>query len=99
MRSKRRKKGLTFEEHQQLGNTLKRIKRDVDGALSLLLPSYRVNAKCFRWLSRVIYDLDRLRSEMDDQLYAEHRALKCPELPRVYYGTRAPIRLIPGRKP
>ena len=75
--------GLTFEEHQQLGEELKTLHNRLCSIGIQLGNAYGVASKTYRRHDKMHAYLSQLRCELDAQLFKECRDQASP---RVYYG-------------
>lgn len=80
----KRRAGLRFDEHQELGRELSELHRRLVRLSVRLGNAYtaRLSDRC----SRVVQELSRLRSELDELVFREHPHLETRELADVYYG-------------
>ena len=77
------KMGFSFEEHQKIGRELFVTQERLISALVKISSAYplKVSSK----LDRAIDIIYKVRSDLDDRLFKEHRGKVDTDLTRIYY--------------
>ena len=85
-----RKPGFTFEEHQKIGGELKRIHRHLTDNFLIISKAYGPSSKASKSGERALKYLNRLRSDLDNEVFRENPERSNPELIACYYGESEP---------
>jgi hypothetical protein len=80
------KPGLTFAEHQKIGGELRRIYRQLTDNFSIISKAYGPSSKASKAGERALKYLNRLRSDLDNEVSRENPERSDAEVTACYYG-------------
>lgn len=89
IQERRKKTGLTYEEHAELGEKLQHLQVDLVNLTAHLSSAYGKSRRISSLSKKVVQALDALRCELDN--------LACAENPRDLFPDREPQRLYYGK--
>jgi hypothetical protein len=81
-----RKPGFTFEEHQKIGAELKRIHRLLTNNFLIVSKAYGPSSRASKSGERTLKYLNRLLSDLDNEVFRENPDRSNAELIGCYYA-------------
>ena len=82
----RKKRGLTFSGHKEMGIKLFQMQEQLNDILTTLICVYPLKDPVHKYTAAIFNNLLELRSRLDYHVFREYRGKETNELARCYYG-------------